>query len=211
MNLEAFLARQDDTEILYELEDGELLAMPPESDLNRRIASFLYAYFLQLGISFERLSQKTEVVVPGFKQAVRIPDLMVLSEATAIALENATRSTIMPDMPPPELVIEVVSPGQKNIARDYRYKRAQYQARGIEEYWIVDPLTQQITVLTMNEWLYDEAVFTKDQAIAPHFSIKIKPKHHYKPPKFCRFVQQPEPHFPSKKASHFLQYESLNF
>lgn len=169
MNLETFLARQDDTETRYELEDGELLAMPPESDLNRRIAIFLLIYFANLGIAPNRLSQKTEVVVPGSKQTVRIPDLMVLSEAAAIALENATRSTIMPDMPPPELVIEVVSPGQKNIARDYRYKRAQYQARGIEEYWIVDPLTEQITVLIMNEGLYDEAVFTKDQAIASAF------------------------------------------
>jgi len=169
MNLETFLARQDDTEIRYELEDGELLAMPPESDLNQRIASFLFAYFLQLGIPFWRLRIGAEVSVQGAKESVRIPDLMVLSEAAAIALENATRSTIMPDMPPPELVIEVVSPGQKNIARDYRYKRAQYQARGIEEYWIVDPIAEQITVLTMNEGLYDEAVFTKDQAIASAF------------------------------------------
>jgi Uma2 family endonuclease len=52
-------------------------------------------------------------------------------------------------MPPPRLVVEVVSPGKTNIDRDYRYKRSQYQARGIAEYWIVDPITQRVTVLTL--------------------------------------------------------------
>ena len=61
---------------------------------------------------------------------------------------------------PPEIVIEVVSPGKKNANRNYRQKRAQYQARGISEYWIVDPLAEKITILSLNEWLYDEAVFT---------------------------------------------------
>ena len=36
------------------------------------------------------------------------------------------------DMPPPLLVVEVVSPNQKK--RDYRYKRTEYAARGIAEY-----------------------------------------------------------------------------
>ena len=62
-------------------------------------------------------------------------------------------------MPPPRLVVEVVSPGKENIDRDYRYKRSQYQARGIAEYWIVDPLTQRVTGLTLVEGLYEEAIF----------------------------------------------------
>nr|WP_326520963.1 Uma2 family endonuclease [Leptothoe kymatousa] len=34
-------------------------------------------------------------------------------------------------MPPPLLVVEVVRPGQET--RDYRYKRSEHAARGIEE------------------------------------------------------------------------------
>ncbi|MEB3269083.1 MAG: Uma2 family endonuclease [Leptolyngbya sp.] len=49
--------------------------------------------------------------------------------------------------------------------RDYRYKRSQYQARGIAEYWIVDPITQRVTVLPLVEGLYEEAVFEGDIAI----------------------------------------------
>ncbi|NJN75211.1 MAG: Uma2 family endonuclease [Synechococcaceae cyanobacterium RL_1_2] len=137
MTIEEFLAYQSDDDTCYELENGELLKMPPESELNRRIAVFLLIYFAQLGVPAYCLSQKTEIAVTGSKVAVRIPDLMILSEESALALEGASRSTITIDMPPPELVIEVVSAGKENIDRDYRYKRSQYQAREISEYWIV--------------------------------------------------------------------------
>ncbi|MEL6399688.1 MAG: Uma2 family endonuclease [Cyanobacteria bacterium J06626_4] len=165
MSLEDFFAYTEDTETLYELENGEPIAMPPESDLNLRIASFLFAYFLQRGIAHDRLRMKTEVAVSGSRVTVRLPDLMVLSEEAASALAEATRSTITMEMPPPRLVVEVVSPGKKNIDRDYRYKRSQYQARAIAEYWIVDPITQRVTVLTLVEGLYEEATFEEESVV----------------------------------------------
>ncbi len=61
------------------------------------------------------------------------------------------------EMPPPWLVVEVVSSGQEK--RDYRYKRSEYAARGITEYWIVDPLTAQVTVLEWIDGFYEEQVF----------------------------------------------------
>lgn len=38
----------------------------------------------------------------------------------------------------PELVVEVLSPGAKNIQRDRRTKLKLYARRGVDEYWIVD-------------------------------------------------------------------------
>jgi Uma2 family endonuclease len=67
------------------------------------------------------------------------------------------------DMPPPLLVVEVVSPNQEK--RDYRYKRTEYAARGIAEYWIVDPIAQKVTILEWVEGLYEEKVFMGDKAI----------------------------------------------
>ena len=72
----------------------------------------------------------------------------------------------MSDMPPPALVVEVVSPGKVNRDRDYRYKRSEYAARNISEYWIVDPQVNRVAVLVLNEGLYDETIFEADQAIA---------------------------------------------
>jgi Uma2 family endonuclease len=39
---------------------------------------------------------------------------------------------------PPELVVEVLSPGCENERRDLVAKRALYSRRGVDEYWILD-------------------------------------------------------------------------
>ncbi len=165
MSLEEFLNYDDGTDACYELEDGRLLLMPTESEINRRIACFLFAYFLQLGVPFSRLTMKTELAVMGSRTTVRVPDLIVLTETLAQEMEGASRSLITIDMSPPQMVVEVVSPGQENQQRDYRYKRSQYQARGIPEYWIIDPIQQQITVFSLVTGLYEQAIFTGDGVI----------------------------------------------
>jgi Uma2 family endonuclease len=163
MTLEEYLNYDDGTESAYELVNGELLEMPPESELNRRIAMFLVAFFLQLGIPFERLTMKTEIVVSGARATTRYPDVMILSEELVTILDGARRSTILLDMPPPDLVVEVVSPHQEK--RDYRYKRSEYAAREIPEYWIVDPIRQIVTVLEWVEGLYEEEVYQGERTI----------------------------------------------
>jgi len=165
MTLEEYLNYNDGTDTQYELVNGELIVMPPESDLNQRIVMFLLSHFLQQGIPSYRLRIGAEIVVSGLRATTRLPDLMVLSEELATALEGASRSTIMIDMPPPQLVVEAVSPGRENADRDYRYKRSEYAARGIAEYWIVDPLQQRVTVLEWVEGLYEERVFQGNQQI----------------------------------------------
>ncbi len=165
MTLEEYLNYNNGTDTQYELVNGELIVMPPESDLNQRIVMFLLSYFLQQGIPSYRLRIGAEIVVSGSRATTRLPDLMVLSEELAMALEGASRSTIMIDMPPPKLVVEVVSPGRENADLDYRYKRSEYAARGIAEYWIVDPIQQRVTVLEWVEGLYEEQVFQGNQRI----------------------------------------------
>lgn len=174
MSLEDFLNYDDGTDTLYELEDGKLRAMTSESDINQRITMFLLAYFLQSSIPFYRLRTKAEVSVSGTRATVRIPDLLVMSEELARIMEGSRRSLVTSEMPPPQLVVEVVSPGRENEERDYRYKRSQYQARGIAEYWIVDPIQQQITVLNLVAGLYEEAIFTREEAIASPFLQELE-------------------------------------
>jgi Uma2 family endonuclease len=157
MTLEEYLNYDDGTDTRYELVNGELIAMPTESDLNDRIVTFLFAYFLQLGIPYYCLSMKAQIAVSGTRATARQPDLMVLSEESATALNGANQRLITHDMPPPSLVVEVVSPGQEN--RDYRYKRTEYAGRHIPEYWIVDPLAQKVTILEWVDGLYEEQVY----------------------------------------------------
>ncbi len=164
MTFEQFLNYDDGTDTLYELENGELIPMSSESDINQRIAMFLVAYLLGYGIPSHRIRMKTEVAVYSRQVGLRIPDLVVYSEELAQIMQGATRSLILMDMPPPLLVVEVVSPNQSN--RDYRYKRSEYAARGIAEYWIVDPLEAKVTALEWSEGLYEEKVYSGDSAIS---------------------------------------------
>ncbi len=164
MSFEEFLDYDDGTDYLYELENGELILVSSESDINQRIAMFLLAYFLQHGIPSYRMRMKAEVAVNSGQVGVRVPDLVVYSEELAVAMEGARRSLVFMDMPPPLLVVEIVSPNQ--ASRDYRYKRSEYAARGIAEYWIVDPIAQKVTILEWVEGFYDERVYEGDRAIA---------------------------------------------
>ncbi len=166
MTLEEFFQYDDGTDTRYELENGELQVMPTESEINCLITSFLFVYLAQLGFPSAWLRTKTELVVTGIRATVRQPDLMVLTDELVGALKGAPRSTVTLDMPPPQLVVEVVSPGKTNEDRDYRYKRSQYQARGIPEYWIIDPIRGQVTVSTLLEGLYADSVFTGNDPIA---------------------------------------------
>ncbi|MEH1872965.1 Uma2 family endonuclease [Nostoc sp.] len=165
ITLEEYLKYDDRTDSQYELVAGELVAMPPESPKNVQISLFLLVNFLKF-IPVNRLSNKVEIVVAGSRATTRIPDLVVLTDELATALEGSMRSTITLDMPPPALVVEVVSPGKANEDRDYRYKRSEYAARGIAEYWIVDPQRNAVTVLILVDGFYEETRFTENTAIA---------------------------------------------
>ena len=45
-------------------------------------------------------------------------------------------------------------------------KRSEYAALEVPEYWIVDPQENKVTVLVLNEGLYEESIFTASQTIA---------------------------------------------
>ncbi|MFM6062428.1 MAG: Uma2 family endonuclease [Microcystis panniformis] len=67
------------------------------------------------------------------------------------------------EMPPPLLVVEVVSPDKS--ARDYIYKRSEYAIRGISDYWIVDAIQNKVTVLNLVEECYTETVFAGEEPL----------------------------------------------
>ncbi|MBW4693161.1 MAG: Uma2 family endonuclease [Lyngbya sp. HA4199-MV5] len=168
LTFEEYLDYDDGTDTHYELVAGELAAMPPESRLNSQISLFLALELAKL-ISPDRVCHKdTEIEVTGPQAQVRLPDLMVLSAELAAMLGDQ-RGTITRDMPPPLLIVEVVSPGKANEERDYRYKRSEYAARGIFEYWLINPRRSNVTVLTLVAGLYEAAEYTGDMIIQSQF------------------------------------------
>ena len=55
-----------------------------------------------------------------------------------------------------DLVVEVVSGSAEDRERDLVKKRREYAHAGILEYWIVDPQTETLTVLSLQDQTYDE-------------------------------------------------------
>jgi Uma2 family endonuclease len=168
MTLEEFLDYDDGTDTRYELEDGVLVEMAPERPLNGSIAVFLLVELAKLGIPADRLATIHQVGVSSTKATAREPDLMVHTEESADAIYDEGRF-LAPGMPPPMLVMEVVSSldtDKKSRKRDYEDKRAEYAERGIPEYWIADPIAQVVLVLTLVGGEYQEQRFTGDMAIA---------------------------------------------
>ncbi|MBN3896153.1 MAG: Uma2 family endonuclease [Nostoc sp. NOS(2021)] len=166
LTFEEFLAYDDRTDTRYELVDGELIEIPTESQENCDIAKFLLLelakHFLITLLAYKDI----EVEVSGRRATCRLPDLVVHTEESKAALIGSPRHLITRDMPPPALVVEVVSPGTENRSRDYRYKRTEYAARGITEYWIVDPELKQITVCKWVEGQYEDTVLKGTATIA---------------------------------------------
>jgi Uma2 family endonuclease len=172
-SFEAYLAWSDDPENYlegqFELVDGELVDVPPESGLNNWIARHLMFAITNSGqvplqlIVIHSLELQVPVLRSG-DSANRYPDLVIL-QPEHIPLTQK-RLTITLDMPPPQLVAEVLSPGKQNRERDLIRKRDQYAARGIPEYWLIDPETQMVTVLQLQNSHYGEVgVFQGDETI----------------------------------------------
>ena len=99
----------------------------------------------------------------------RYPDLTIIREEHINLL--AKRNTIRLFMPPPLLVVEIVSPGELQRNRDYIAKRIQYEDCAIPEYWIIDPEAQNILVLELKGKTYVElGEFSADnKIISPQF------------------------------------------
>jgi Uma2 family endonuclease len=167
-SFEDYLAYEDDTDNLYELFNGELVEVPPESGFNIEIANFLFTVFLP-EVGHRRIrGHGLELEVRG-EPRNRFPDLTILREEHVQQLSR--RNTLRFSMAPPLLVVEVVSPGELQQHRDYVAKRSQYQDRGIPEYWLIDPPQQQITILELQHGAYVEVgVFRHQDALrSPHF------------------------------------------
>ncbi|MEQ9553244.1 Uma2 family endonuclease [Coleofasciculus sp. G2-EDA-02] len=163
-----YLSYNDGTDKFYELYNGKLIEVPPESGENVSIATFLLLQFVPLVGYLRVRSQGLELEVRG-EPRNRYPDLTIIREEHIAQLQR--RNTIRLSMLPPLLVIEVVSPGELQRDRDYIAKRRQYEDLGIPEYWIVDPQVECAVVLTLQDQVYQEVgIFQGDsQIVSPTF------------------------------------------
>jgi Uma2 family endonuclease len=99
------------------------------------------------------------------------PDVVVVLNAH---LHRVTESRIIGS---PDLVVEVSSPG--TVGHDRDKKKHAYARAGVPEYWIVDPWSRTIEVLTLDVNGYaSQGVFTGKavlpSSIIPHFPVHVE-------------------------------------
>lgn len=167
-SFEEYLSYDDGTDKLYELFNGESIEVPLESRINVQIATFLLIKFAEL-VGHRRVrGHGLELEVNG-EPRNRYLDLTILREEHIEQLGK--RNTVRLSMLPPLLVVEIVSPGELQRNRDYIAKRSQYQDCGIPEYWIVDPNTQTILVLELEDNNYIEVgnFSEQERLVSPQF------------------------------------------
>jgi Uma2 family endonuclease len=160
-----------DTNWLVELSDGCLEFLPMPDVFHQLIVIHLFD-LIRAWVK----SHATGLVLPAPLRVrleagkSREPDIVWLRP------ERITGPHTPPDAA--DLAVEVVSPGAENRERDLATKRAEYARAGIDEYWIVDPEQQRITVLTRDGPVYREhGVFAPGQqagsVLLPGFTVDV--------------------------------------
>ncbi|MBD2198857.1 MULTISPECIES: Uma2 family endonuclease [Calothrix] len=69
----------------------------------------------------------------------------------------------------PELVVEVLSPGEKNEKRDRESKLKLYSVQGVQEYWICDRIQKKVEVYRREQAILKLAytLFSEDELTSP--------------------------------------------
>ena len=172
-----YLNYDDGTNKLYELVDGKLVEMPPASFLHSDIIDFIADCFKAIAKKY-KLDIKVKTGDVGVRTGInksRIPDISVIDGQVWQSYRRDKSAVIEDNL---MLVVEVVSPGDEQIARDYTEKVAEYQEKGIPEYWIVDPISKKITILVLNKGNYTKTVLTGDSAISsmifPELEVTVR-------------------------------------
>lgn len=135
-----------------ELSEGCVEFLPMPTVLHQAIVGFLFR-LLERFVEQHRLGRVFFAPMPvrlGPNQ-YREPDVVFLRPERLRPLEKIG---LMGHPEGADLVIEVLSPGEENRHRDLVEKRDLYAKAGIPEYWIVDPESQRVCVLVLDQEAY---------------------------------------------------------
>jgi len=158
----------------YELIDGELYVSSAPSFIHQTILLNIGAAFLDYlrEHPIGRVAPGVGVIFDDYNGV--IPDLVF---ATHERMKKALVGGRFHGAP--EIVIEILSPGASNERRDRHVKRSLYAARGIDEYWIVDPENRSVEVHRRNEagdLVFETSLRQSDEltsSFLPGFSVRV--------------------------------------
>ncbi len=156
----------------YQLIAGELILTPSPTPFHQSISMNLsttlgvFVKQRKLGIIF---AAPLDVYLSD--EDVYQPDLIFIRADRANGLRKDKLRII------PDLVVEVLSPSTAYY--DFTRKKEMYCARGVEEYWIVDPEAETIEIMTKQGEIYrtEQLLHNLDileSAMFPGFRMKVE-------------------------------------
>ena len=128
----------------YQLLDGELI-LAPAPNMNHqtialRLATALHQFVLEHDLGQVWVAP-VDVVLSNYD--VVQPDILFVShERTSLITEANIQGA-------PDLVVEILSPATEQYDRGY--KRTLYSRHGVREYWLVDPDSETVEILTESD------------------------------------------------------------
>lgn len=151
------LAYKED--IYTEILDGKIFAMSPRPVVNHNVVAENISRIFGNYLKGKPCSVFGEVDVYLTDRDRIIPDVMIVCNKEFIKKKGIYG--------PPDLIVEVLSPG--TAKNDRGYKKDLYEKCGVKEYWIVDINTPSIEV-----YLLKESKFVLDElyAILPDYELE---------------------------------------
>lgn len=137
-----------------ELIDGELYMTAAPGRVHQRLVMDL-AYLIENYIRSK--NGECEVYPSPFAVFLNADDKIYLEPDISIICDKG-KLTDEGCKGAPDWIIEIVSPASRPM--DYNKKLFKYRTAGVREYWIVDPMKQQITVYDFEHDAYGEYSFS---------------------------------------------------
>ncbi len=142
--------RPENQDKLYELDQGEVVAMPTPGELHgvlcSMIAHLLWGYVFRRGAGYV-CGNDTGLLVQRDPDTLRGPDVMLFDEPRRLESLSKKFSTGLP-----KLVVEVLSPHDSPGKVNRRI--SQYLRRGVPLVWLVDPDPRIVTVYRPGKDMY---------------------------------------------------------
>ena len=145
----------------YELIEGEIFGSRAPSLIHQLVITNLIAEF-----SVYLRNNPIGIVVTGPGMVFDefngvIPDLIFTTKQRRGAIAAGERLIV-----PPEIVIEILSPGSTNESRDRKTKRQLYARFGVQEYWIIDTEMKTIELYFLRNGILElEVTFSESDQI----------------------------------------------
>jgi Uma2 family endonuclease len=144
----------------YEIVDGVLYMAPSPNEWHQNAALEIASY-LRTHIKLAGLGQ---VYIAPFDVELG-PKTVVQPDVLVILNANRNKITFSHIIGAPDLVVEVSSPG--TVGYDREKKQSAYARAGVPEYWIADPWSRTVEVLTLEAGGYRSLGVFEGKAVLP--------------------------------------------